>query len=143
MRELLADFSKVGLWGDSLRSSRVRILQSGDPAPSAAVRVARAPARARVQSKPVPIGYPEVIRGPAVEQPPPGGTLNMLPPHILMEPGVLNFLENAGVDIPEEIQELYGSAMLGLPENQSLPSYVWHDPMFRMFLEANGIEPPQ
>jgi len=143
VRELLADFSKIGLWGDSLRSSKVRILQSGNPAPAAEVRVTQAPvARAKVQSKPVPVSYPEVIRGPVTEPPSIEVTLDMLSPHALMEPGLLNYLESAGVEVPEEMKLMYGSTT-GSADIPPSPHVFYAYPMLSLFLESRGIEPPE
>ncbi|MFQ5716857.1 MAG: hypothetical protein ACE5GQ_07105 [Nitrospinales bacterium] len=138
---LLENFSVVGFGDDGL-PSRVWVMRSrGDaliPAqPVQTVRRESPRPRTQVQKGP----YPRVIRNPAtVPDRPAEMTLSMLSPRLLMEPGLLNYLESAGVEVPEEMKRMYG--MGDLPPDMPLSPHVWYDPMLTMFLQSRGIEPP-
>lgn len=139
---LLEDFSVVGFGDDGL-PRRVWVMRSRGDAliserPVKTVR--RQPARPRAQVQKGP--YPRVIRGPAtVPDQSAEMTLSMLSPMLLMEPGLLDYLESAGVEVPEVMKRMYGS-MEGLPPDMPLSPHVLHDPMLTMFLRSRGIEPP-
>lgn len=70
-------------------------------------------------------------------------TLSSLPPHILLEPGVLSYLQSKGLELPQEIKAMYGPVMEELPPVMPISPHVLNNPIFLNYLESVGIEPPK
>ncbi|MFQ5482853.1 MAG: hypothetical protein ACE5ER_08845, partial [Nitrospinaceae bacterium] len=144
---LFKDFSKIEFWSESLQESRVKILGIGDYDPSpvtATLRSAR-----QVPSLPGRRA-PRVVNSAsnrvqlAAQSGKPGHPLEKLPIHVFMEPGVLHYLVNKRVDIPDSLKWEYGIDPNNLPPNLPIPDYILNDPALREYL--NGVNlplPPQ
>ncbi len=152
---LLEYFSKMEFWTEDDTSSRVKIVGIGEYEPG---EQAVAPAR------------PKVVVAPSGAGDEPSGRtsrskrrardfvnsdqmkedlnhpLAKLPAHILMEPGILNYIVASNVEIPESIKRKYGLDRDGanLPKNYPIPPHILNDPALAIFLNEVGLPlPPQ
>ncbi|MCH8156523.1 MAG: hypothetical protein IID18_02015 [Nitrospinae bacterium] len=139
VRKLIGDYSRVEVWTNQLQTTRVWLMEGAPyyqpspnlhatgsrPQPIQSARKAFAPAPNRTASNRSPV------------------SLQSLPPHILLDPGVLNYLQSKGIDLPEEIKLMYGPMLDGLPKDMPISPHILQDPMFRNYLESVGIAPPR
>lgn len=136
IKQLLKGFSRVEVWTRNLETSRVWVLAGGRP-------IAQKPdIRLKRQATPVRQRAPQVRLH---TQPTAGLTTRIedLPPHILFEPGVLTFLKSKGVQLPDNVKNMFGPNLEGLPANMPISPHILNDPMFINFLNAQGIQPPR
>ncbi|MZH03797.1 MAG: hypothetical protein F3743_00160 [Nitrospinae bacterium] len=152
VKELLKDFSRIEVWTDNLESSRVWVLsgqevQQGDFKRDGEIRLSRQAAEPR--SKP---GVQKQRFRPApatasVPKPAPVTRASLriedLPPHILFEPGVLTFFKSKGIALPQNVKNMFGPNLEGLPANMPISPHILNDPTFTEFLQSKGIQPPQ
>jgi len=66
-----------------------------------------------------------------------------LPPHILFEPGVLTFFKLKGIALAENVKNMFGPNLEGLPANMPISPHILNDPTFQGFLESKGIQVPK
>lgn len=136
VKKLLKGFSRVEVWSSNLETSRVWVLagnrESATQKPDirlnhsgvsgkSQVRVASTPRQTSLSS----------IR------------IEDLPPHILFEPGVLTFFKLKGVRLPENVKNMFGPNLEGLPANMPISPHILNDPKFINFLNSQGIKPPR
>ena len=144
VHELLKEFSRVEVWTDNLETSRIWILSGqGDiqePArPNANIRLSRQPQptqkrQPRFRVAPAPTPKPVASSNIRIED---------LPPHILFEPGVLTFFKSKGIQLPDNVKNMFGPNLEGLPANMPISPHILNDPTFKGFLESKGIQAPK
>ncbi|MBL4664478.1 MAG: hypothetical protein JKY23_00725 [Nitrospinaceae bacterium] len=145
VRELLKGFSRVEVWTDNLQTSRVWIMSGEGSQPDnrdADIRLSRqAPtqqSKQRTQKKPrfrvAPAPAPVTNASLRIED---------LPPHILFEPGVLTFFKSKGIALPQNVKNMFGPNLEGLPANMPISPHILNDPTFTGFLQSKGISSPQ
>jgi hypothetical protein len=145
VRELLKGFSRVEVWTDNLQTSRVWIMSGEESRPdnrNADIRLSRqAPTqqpKQRTQKKPrfrvAPAPAPVTNASVHIED---------LPPHILFEPGVLTFFKSKGIALPQNVKNMFGPNLEGLPANMPISPHILNDPTFTGFLQSKGIPTPQ
>lgn len=145
VRELLKGFSRVEVWTDNLQTSRVWILSGEGSQPDnrdADIRLSRqAPTKQpkqRTQKKPrfraAPAPAPVTEASVRIED---------LPPHILFEPGVLTYFKSKGLALPQNVKNMFGPNLEGLPANMPISPHILNDPTFTGFLQSKGIPTPQ
>ncbi|MBT5026776.1 MAG: hypothetical protein HOM97_00120, partial [Nitrospina sp.] len=143
--ELLKGFSRVEVWTDNLQTSRVWIMSGEESRPdnrNADIRLSRqAPTqqpKQRTQKKPrfrvAPAPAPVTNASVHIED---------LPPHILFEPGVLTFFKSKGIALPQNVKNMFGPNLEGLPANMPISPHILNDPTFTGFLQSKGIPTPQ
>ncbi len=143
--QLFTDFNRVEVWTDDLVNSRIWVLHenSGEP-PTVISRSSstREPTVATQNRTPSwshnkKTDPPEVITNK---------TVSTLPPHILMDPGVLKYLQSVGISLPEHMRRNYENMLKDLEEIEiPISSAVWADPKFQTYLrylESIGIALP-
>ncbi len=154
VQTLLEYFSKMEFWTEDPASSRVKIVGLGEYEPGEATVT---------QSKPKVVVAPsgddsktasrkdrrrrarELKNSNEIEEDP-NHPLAKLPAHIMMEPGILNYIVASNVEIPEAIKRKYGLDRDGanLPKNYPIPPHILHDPALAIFLQEVGLPmPPQ
>ncbi len=140
IRELLKGFSRVEVWTDKLETSRVWLLSGGQHTETAQLAKARPPR----QTRPVVKAQPRFRTAPA---PAPVANFKMriedLPPHILFEPGVLTFFKTKGIALPDNVKNMFGPNLEGLPANMPISPHILNDPTFKGFLQGQGVQAPQ
>jgi hypothetical protein len=152
IHELLNGFSRVEVWTDNLETSRVWILSGGRNVEMASnnVRASQLQARqARPATKsnprfrvaPAPAPKPKVRLSPPVVKS--SIRIEDLPPHILFEPGVLTFFKSKGIALPENVKNMFGPNLEGLPTNMPISPHILSDPSFKGFLESKGLQAPK
>jgi hypothetical protein len=143
VRELLKGFSRVEVWTDNLQTSRVWVMSGEESQPddrNADIRLSRqAPTQQpRTQKKPrfrvAPTPAPITNASVRIED---------LPPHILFEPGVLTFFKSKGIALPQNVKNMFGPNLEGLPANMPISPHILNDPTFIGFLQSKGISTPQ
>ena len=143
VRELLKGFSRVEVWTDNLQTSRVWVMSGEEVQPdnrNADIRLSRqAPTQQpRTQKKPgfrvAPTPAPVTNASLRIED---------LPPHILFEPGVLTFFKSKGIALPQNVKNMFGPNLEGLPANMPISPHILTDPTFTGFLQSKGISTPQ
>jgi len=146
VRELLKGFSRVEVWTDNLETSRVWLLSGQgyiqEPAqPNANIRLSRAQPKAQPAVRPQATRKPRFRVAPA----PVANTqikIENLPPHILFEPGVLTFFKSKGIQLPDNVKNMFGPNLEGLPANMPISPHILNDPTFKQFLQSKGIQAP-
>jgi len=150
IKELLKGFSRVEVWTENLETSRVWILSGQEAQPDdfqrkADIRLSRqAPQKQTqrpVQKKqrfqtapaPKPVSTPVAKASVRIED---------LPPHILFEPGVLTFFKSKGIALPQNVKNMFGPNLEGLPANMPISPHILSDPTFTGFLKSKGLQPP-
>jgi hypothetical protein len=147
VRELLKGFSRVEVWTDNLQTSRVWVMSGEESRPDnrdADIRLSRqAPTKQpkqRTQKKPrfrvAPAPAPAPVTNVSVR-------IEDLPPHILFEPGVLTFFKSKGIALPQNVKNMFGPNLEGLPANMPISPHILNDPTFTGFLQSKGISTPQ
>jgi hypothetical protein len=146
VRELLKGFSRVEVWTDNLQTSRVWVMSGEESRPDnreADIRLSRAPTQQpRTQKKPrfrvapAPAPAPTPVTSASVR-------IEDLPPHILFEPGVLTFFKSKGLALPQNVKNMFGPNLEGLPANMPISPHILNDPTFTGFLQSKGISTPQ
>ncbi|MBT6718312.1 MAG: hypothetical protein HOB18_11850 [Nitrospina sp.] len=149
VRELLKGFSRVEVWTDNLETSRIWVmagqeLQAENFQRNADIRLSRqapqTPAAQQPQKKPrfrvAPAPAPVPVANAAVR-------IEDLPPHILFEPGVLTFFKSKGIALPQNVKNMFGPNLEGLPANMPISPHILNDPTFTGFLQSKGFQPPQ
>jgi hypothetical protein len=148
IRELLKEFSRVEVWTDNLETSRIWVL-SGNVETAPEAQVNRQTAR---QAKPAPQRQPRFRTAPApaiapAPAPKPAVKASVriedLPPHILFEPGVLTFFKSKGLALPDNVKNMFGPNLEGLPANMPISPHILNDPTFKQFLQSKGIQAPK
>jgi len=145
VRELLKGFSRVEVWTDNLQTSRVWIMSGEGSQPDnrdADIRLSRqAPtqqSKQRTQKKTrfrvAPAPAPVTNASLRIED---------LPPHILFEPGVLTFFKSKGIALPQNVKNMFGPNLEGLPANMPISPHILNDPTFTGFLQSKGISSPR
>lgn len=124
---LLAKYSRVELWADEVSASRIWLLggtprkdatQSERPQVEARRAIAKraiAPTRERDDS-------PKI-------------TLSMLPPHILLDPGLLMYLKSNNIELPQEFRDQFETVLEGLPKDLPISPSTLNDPQFGRVIE--------
>ena len=144
VRELLKEFSRVEVWTRNLETSRIWILSGQgyfQEPPNANIRLSRQaqpkvqpaqkrPPRFRVAPAPTPVASTQI-------------KIEDLPPHILFEPGVLTFFKSKGIQLPDNVKNMFGPNLEGLPANMPISPHILNDPTFKQFLDSQGIQTPQ
>jgi len=146
VKQLLKGFSRVEVWTSNLETSRVWIVSGGRNAldqagDNSAYRIVKQQAAA-----PKPVRQrPAQVRIAPVPQPQASLTTRIenLPPHILFEPGVLTFFKSKEVQLPDNVKNMFGPNLEGLPANMPISPHVLNDQMFINFLKSKGIQPPR
>jgi hypothetical protein len=147
VRELLKGFSRVEVWTDNLQTSRVWIMSGEGSQPddrNADIRLSRqaptqqprAQRKARFRAAPAPAPAPTPVTNASVR-------IEDLPPHILFEPGVLTFFKSKGIALPQNVKNMFGPNLEGLPANMPISPHILNDPTFTGFLQSQGISTPQ
>jgi len=147
VRELLKGFSRVEVWTRNLETSHIWILSGQgyiQEPPNANIRLSRQAKpvsrpgqqkpRFRVAPAPAPVPTPVASTQIKIED---------LPPHILFEPGVLTFFKSKGIALPDNVKNMFGPNLEGLPANMPISPHILNDPTFKGFLESKGIQAPQ
>ena len=149
VRELLKGFSRVEVWTDNLETSRVWILSGGRNVEVASLRSGNSRVN-RQTTRPVAKPQPRFRSAPTpVTKPAPAPvakaqiSIENLPPHILFEPGVLTFFKSKGVALPDNVKNMFGPNLEGLPANMPISPHILNDPTFKGFLESKGIQAPR
>ncbi len=149
VRELLKGFSRVEVWTDNLATSRIWLLSGGrnveaaqNIQPQANRQTARQTRRA---SKPQPRQSKPKFRVAPAPKPTASSNIRIedLPPHILFEPGVLTFFKSKGIQLPDNVKNMFGPNLEGLPANMPISPHILNDPTFKQFLGSQGIQTPQ
>lgn len=149
VKYLLRGFSKVEFWAEEASLSRVKILGIGDYQPGEAPRVQSPPVTQKAALAPQPSA--ETLANQAkrwvnsdkmVEDP--DHPLAKLPAHVFLEPGVLSFLMQNKVEIPDFIKRKYGLDRQGaaLPRALPIPPHIRQDPALKAYLETTGLTLP-
>ncbi|KMP10522.1 hypothetical protein UZ36_07345 [Candidatus Nitromaritima sp. SCGC AAA799-C22] len=142
--KLIAPYSRVEAWTDNLETTRIWLHESTPYLETEKPKVKRVAYRpSQPAMVPTPVSIPPVNVAPSVNPNAAPVSLSSLPPHILLEPGVLSYLQSKGVELPQEIKAMYGPMLEGLPPNMPISPHVLNDPMFLTYLQSAGIEPPQ
>ena len=149
IKELLKGFSRVEVWTDNLETSRVWVLSGQGMQPedfqrNADIRLSRqAPEvpkpvqkKQRFRSAPTPAAAPTPATNASIR-------IEDLPPHILFEPGVLTFFKSKGIALPQNVKNMFGPNLEGLPANMPISPHILNDPTFTGFLQSKGLQPPQ
>lgn len=135
VRKLLKGFSRVEVWTSNLEASRVWVL-SGSRADTKtpAIRLKRQATSQR----------PPQVRLHPAPQPMASSTTRIenLPPHVLFEPGVLTFFKAKGIQLPENVKNMFGPNLEGLPANIPISPHIMNDPTFLNFLNSQGVQAP-
>ncbi len=138
VKQLLKGFSRVEVWTSKLETSRIWVLAGSREVSEPEVRLSRRATPIPVRQRP-----PQVRLHPA---PVPVASSNIriedLPPHILFEPGVLTFFKSNGIQLPDNVKNMFGPNLEGLPANMPISPHILNDPMFINFLNYQGIQPP-
>jgi len=138
IRELLKEFSRVEVWTDNLATSRVWLLSGGRNVEVASLKNNKVKRQAkrvpRFRSAPVPPPAPIANFKIRIED---------LPPHILFEPGVLTFFKSKGIALPDNVKNMFGPNLEGLPANMPISPHILNDPTFQNFLQSKGIQVPR
>lgn len=147
VRELLRGLSRVEVWTDNLQTSRVWVMSGDGSQPDnrdADIRLSRQASaqqprtqkkpRFRVAPSPAPTPTPLANAVMRIED---------LPPHILFEPGVLTFFKSKGIALPQNVKNMFGPNLEGLPANMPISPHILNDPTFTGFLQSKGISLPQ
>jgi hypothetical protein len=144
VKELLKGFSRVEVWTSNLETSRVWVLSGGrDESKTKDPDI-----RLKQQARPQPVRQkPPQVKLHPVPAPPQTASSTIriedLPPHILFEPGVLTFFKSKGIQLPDNVKNMFGPNLEGLPANMPISPHILNDPTFINFLNALGIQPPQ
>ena len=141
IRKLLDDYSTVEVWTDKPETSRIWVLLSTPYVPKST----ETPRPTRVSYNPppiVPAPIPYNPVPPVVNLGSQNITISMLPSHILFEPGVLTFFKSKGIQLPENVKNMYGPNLERLPPNMPISPHILNDPMFLSYLESVGLQPP-
>ena len=142
VRELLKGFSRVEVWTDNLETSRVWILSGGSNVEAARNNQVRASRQTPRPTRTAP--QPRFRSAPAPTPVAQTQTkIENLPPHILFEPGVLTFFKSKGIALPENVKNMFGPNLEGLPANMPISPHILNDPTFQNFLKSQGIQAPQ
>ena len=142
VKQLLKGFSRVEVWTSNLETSRVWVLSGGREE----VEAKKSDIRLKRQARPIPARQrsPQVRLNPA---PQPVASLTTLieelPPHILFEPGVLTYFKSKGIQLPDNVKNMFGPNLEGLPANMPISPHILNDPIFINFLNAQGIQTPK
>ncbi|MBC8282845.1 MAG: hypothetical protein H8E32_03450 [Nitrospinae bacterium] len=146
IKELLKGFSRVEVWTDNLETSRVWVMsgqgvQAEDFQRNADIRLSR---QAPVQKTPKPVQRKTRFRTAPAPTPVANVAVRIedLPPHILFEPGVLTFFKSKGIALPQNVKNMFGPNLEGLPANMPISPHILNDPTFTGFLQSKGIQPP-
>jgi hypothetical protein len=140
VKELLKGFSRVEVWTSNLKTSRIWVLSEGREEAGTKKPDIRLKRQARSQparQKPVqlhPVPQPVTNSTTSIED---------LPPHILFEPGVLTFFKSKGIQLPDNVKNMFGPNLEGLPANMPISPHILNDPTFIKFLNSQGIQPPR
>lgn len=143
--KLFTDFNRVEVWTDDLVNSRIWILQENSGGPPTIV------SRSRPTRKPVAARQNRTTSwSPNKKTDPPevitNKTVSTLPPHILMDPGVLKYLQSVGISLPENMRRNYENMLKDLEEIEiPISQAVWKSPQFQTYLkylESIGIALP-
>lgn len=141
VKQLLKGFSHVEVWTSNLETSRVWIVSGGREGSNIKepdIRLKRTQALIRQRPPQVriaPVSVPQPIASSTVR-------IENLPPHILFEPGVLVLFKSQGIQLPENVKNLFGSNLEGLPANMPISQHILDDPIFIEFLDSQGLHPP-
>lgn len=151
VKELLKGFSRVEVWTDNLETSRIWVMagegmQPGDFQRNADIRLSRQAPEAtptnpvqnkqRFRTAPTPAPAPTPATNASVR-------IEDLPPHILFEPGVLTFFKSKGIALPQNVKNMFGPNLEGLPANMPISPHILNDPTFTGFLQSKGLSAPQ
>jgi hypothetical protein len=152
VRELLKGFSRVEVWTDTLETSRVWILSGGRNVEIANNNNIKANQQTARQTRPTAQRQPRFRVAPA-PKPTPKLTakpvkkasirIEDLPTHILFEPGVLTFFKSKGIALPDNVKNMFGANLEGLPANMPISPHILSNPTFQSFLESKGLQAPQ
>jgi hypothetical protein len=144
VRELLKGFSRVEVWTDNLETSRVWILSGGSNVEAARNNYVRTSRQTPKPTRAAPQRQPKFRSAPAPA--PIAQTqikIESLPPHILFEPGVLTFFKSKGIALPDNVKNMFGPNLEGLPTNMPISPHILNDPTFQNLLKSQGIQAPQ
>lgn len=136
--KLLTKYSRLEVWTDQTDSSRVWLFEKGEGKPEGKKR-SKQKKETRRQEHVVGKNPPAPVPVPMAQTF--GGSVENLPPHIIMEPTVIDYLEKAGVAIPESVRRMIPPLPKGIKLGK-IPPYILNDPKFMGFLGANGIPRP-
>ena len=147
VRELLKGFSRVEVWTRNLETSHIWILSGQgyiQEPPNANIRLSRqakpvsrpGQQKPRFRVAPAPAPVPTLVASTQIK-------IEDLPPHILFEPGVLTFFNSKGIALPDNVKNMFGPNLEGLPANMPISPHILNDPTFKGFLESKGIQAPQ
>lgn len=142
---LFTDFNRVEVWTDDLVNSRIWVLQENSGSPPTIVSRSRPTRKPTVatQNRTTSWSRNKITDPPEVVT---NKTVSTLPPHILMDPGVLKYLQSVGISLPEYMRRNYANMLKDLEEIEiPISQAVWDSPEFRSYLkylESIGIPLP-
>ncbi len=145
VRELLKGFSRVEVWTDNLETSRIWVMSGQGSQPdnfqrNADIRLSREASQTPTQRPQKKTRFrtapaPAPVTNVAVR-------IEDLPPHILFEPGVLTFFKSKGIALPQNVKNMFGPNLEGLPANMPISPHILNDPTFNSFLDSKGLQAP-
>ncbi len=139
VKQLLKGFSRVEVWTSKLETSRIWVLAGSREESEPEVRLKR-------RATPIPVRQrPPQVRLHPAPQPVASSNIRIedLPPHILFEPGVLTFFKSNGIQLPDNVKNMFGPNLEGLPADMPISPHVLNDPTFLNYLQSVGIEVPR
>jgi len=139
LRHLLSDYSRVEVWTGDLDTSHVWLMKSTEYKPTAKSGTPGIKVQGNHAKREPRIN----VARPAVD---PGSITSILPPHLLFDPGVIKYLQSAGISLPEDMKPLYEPMMRGLPEEMPISPSVLYSQEFKNlvdYLKSLGIDPPK
>jgi hypothetical protein len=138
---LLKGFTKVDVWSDEPGKSYVKIVGIGNYVPPSP-KVARAlvQPKTEIQVKTDPKAIAQARKQSVASQ---KMKVELLPPHILMDPAVITFLKSQGVQLPEHMMGMFGQNLEGMPKGRPILPHILNDPVFIHFLDSKGIQRPK
>ncbi len=163
VKALLKDLSKVEMWTEDTVGSKVRITGLGEyvpPFPGAVAglkspTVITVPKAESTSSRWTSIPRLENFERPepskSAEELHPNHPLAKLPQHVFMEPAIMNYLLESGVDIPIIYKRKYGLPTSNEEKSKyrkrrslPIPNEIYNDPKFDEYLKTVGLKkPPQ
>ena len=145
--KLLIGFSRVEVWTDNLSTSRIWLLSGGRNVEVALAKPSRKTKHQTTRQE-KPATRPKT-RFRSIPPPVPASSVKFkvkmedLPPHILFEPGVLSFFKSKGMKMPDNVKNIFGPNLEGLPTNMPISRHILSHPTFKNFLDSKGIQAPK
>ncbi len=142
---LFTDYTRVEVWSDDLVNSRIWILQENSGSPPVLISKPRSARKPNIvsENRTPSRSYNKRTDPPDVIT---NKTISTLPPHILMDPGVLKYLKSVDISLPEYMRRNYENMIKDLEDIEvPISPAVWKTPEFQSYLrylESIGVELP-